>query len=698
MQKRKIDVLVTFYNQDKYVNRALDSVFKQRCNFEFNVLVGDDGSKDNTVAIVNEWIKKYPGKIMLFNMERQAEEHYVGGFRASQNRLNLLKNVVSEYFIFLDGDDFFSDREKFQKQVDILDNPQNADCVACSHDIDAMFPDGTIKRYSSMTTCEGKYDLKKYWSNLYFHTDTTLVRSSVISSISFTLLENNFNDNLITYSIMQLGKIYYIPREMAVYDQTGEGIWTGEKAIVNHIRNMFLYDFCIKINSKFRYQTDIRFIGTWINLFKMRKKIDIKSFRELYDEATDKKLKYSLLWLNYNRISIRKKLLLYFNFCKIILEKFAYMIPRLPFKFARKGYNALVIMRKFVRGIGIQHLWMKGSKVQRDFHCESVDKSIQEHDNELGISIAPVYENRKGIVTIISDDGDYNTSILLNKFAKKNSVPITIAGTVENVAPHLKYWGKLIKEGNIELVNHSYNHYRMDEKWKYSKNKKKLTHEIVHSRLFFERRLGIKQSVFVCPENVICKLGYDVIRDDNIIAVRRGTRGLNSLDIKDGFAPGEWMNLMSYGIMDKPLYNKSKEKMREEWLKKTAQGKWLIEMWHNVEQNGYQTIDKKSAEEHIRKIAKYRDEENLWCAKFTDATAYLKEKELAKIHSWEENGMICIYIEVKGLPNYFNLHKLTLVINNKELASKEVIDRNRFREHKTISVYPNKMYYFKNGI
>lgn len=88
---------------------------------------------------------------------------------------------------------------------------------------------------------------------------------------------------------------------------------------------------------------------------------------------------------------------------------------------------------------------------------------------ELNVRIAPVYKNKCGIVTIISDDGVYKTAKALKALANKFSLPITVAGTVKNVAPHMKFWKELNDDPYIELVNHSYNHIRMEEGWSYVK-------------------------------------------------------------------------------------------------------------------------------------------------------------------------------------------------------------------------------------
>lgn len=302
----KVSILITFYNQEKYVDKALQSVFDQKTNFEFEVIVGDDGSTDNTCNVVNAWIKKYPDRIRLCIMER-SQGPIIPGFRASQNRINLLKYVKGEYFVFLDGDDYFSDENKLMKQVSILDADENFDCIACAHNIDSLYADGLLKPNTSIGLKEGKYLLKSYWRKIYFHTDTLLIRSSVISKLPINLLENNFNDNLITFSIFQHGKIYYIPESMAIYLQTGDGVWTKGNIVVNLIRNIFMYDLCLQINPSLKKETLRRLGGNFYRIFLVRKKINSSELQLLAKEAEEKRLINAKEWIHYNELSIYGK-------------------------------------------------------------------------------------------------------------------------------------------------------------------------------------------------------------------------------------------------------------------------------------------------------------------------------------------------------------------------------------------------------
>lgn len=309
----KVSILVTFYNQEAYVDETIKSIIKQKVKFPYQIIIGDDGSDDGTIDKLKKWVEQYPQSIELHINDRK-DGRIVRGFRASRNRINLLSFVKGQYFLFLDGDDYFSDETKLQKQVDILDNPQNEDCSVCAHDIEKLFLDGTTEQMVDGWVPEGKIEKSKYWMEYYFHTDTMLIRSDVIKNIDVKMLENNFNDNLITYSIIQNGKIYFLPDCMAVYRQTGDGIWTGEKAVIKAIRNMLIYDIAIKINLHMRKETAVRIKDSWKILFSMRKTIDVDKLKAFNTEAKDKQFKWTLYWLNYNTLSIYQKLQLFFEY------------------------------------------------------------------------------------------------------------------------------------------------------------------------------------------------------------------------------------------------------------------------------------------------------------------------------------------------------------------------------------------------
>ncbi len=334
-ERVKVSVLITFFNQEKYVDRALQSVFEQKTNFKYEILIGDDGSSDHTVDIVEKWKNQYPDIISLFVMERK-QYKYIGGFRASQNRLNLLKYVKGEFFAFLDGDDYFDYEFKLQRQVDIMERAENTDCITCGHNVDMLFDNGARKPITYKGLGEGKIIGSTYWDNYYIHTDSLLTRSSVIPGIDTFMLENSFNDNLITFSFIQQGKIYYIPESWSIYVQTGDGIWTEGNKIINSFREMLAYDTCNNINQSMKKQTSHRFGRTWIKMLGIRHKIKTEELSLFEKEAQDKKLRYSCKWLHYKDLSMKDRagLCLYSIYIWITSFKFSGFL-RKHFTFSR---------------------------------------------------------------------------------------------------------------------------------------------------------------------------------------------------------------------------------------------------------------------------------------------------------------------------------------------------------------------------
>ena len=306
MKKDRVSVLVTFYNQEKYVDKALTSILSQKTDFGVKIIIGDDGSTDGTIGAINNWMEKYPDIIELYVMER-GNGMYLPGFRASRNRINILKHIDTDYFIFLDGDDYFCNDSKLQTQVDILDKDENSDCVACGHNTIRLYKDGTQNTTTDVSLKEGKIKPKDYWKNLYIHTDALLFRSSIIPKLNLVLLENSFNDNMITFDAIQHGNLYYIPEYWAVYLQTNDGIWTSGNNQVNLIRNMIFYDQAVKINPKMKPQSICRFSYAWMDLYSIRNELDQKTMNCYKEEAVSKDCRNALRWIMYSDMNAFQK-------------------------------------------------------------------------------------------------------------------------------------------------------------------------------------------------------------------------------------------------------------------------------------------------------------------------------------------------------------------------------------------------------
>ena len=113
--KPKVSVLVTTYNHERYVRTALESVFAQETGFPTEVVVCDDGSTDGTPTILREFVALHPGRMRLSCRVSNA------GDKGLANFLSGLELCRGEYIATMDGDDYWIDARKLQRQSDFLD-------------------------------------------------------------------------------------------------------------------------------------------------------------------------------------------------------------------------------------------------------------------------------------------------------------------------------------------------------------------------------------------------------------------------------------------------------------------------------------------------------------------------------------------------------------------------------------------------
>lgn len=132
MNSLLVSVCVPTYNHEKYISQCLDSVISQKTSFDYEVLVGEDDSDDNTRKICIEYSKKYPNKIRLFLNDRKNVLYINGKPTGRRNSINLLNSAKGKYIALCEGDDYWTDPYKLQKQVDFLE--ANEEYVICYHD------------------------------------------------------------------------------------------------------------------------------------------------------------------------------------------------------------------------------------------------------------------------------------------------------------------------------------------------------------------------------------------------------------------------------------------------------------------------------------------------------------------------------------------------------------------------------------
>lgn len=127
--KPLVSVICLTYNQDKYVRDCLEGFVMQQTSFPYEVLVYDDASTDKTADIIREYAAKYPNifKPTLYVKNNYSQGLGYVGFYAG------IKTAKGKYIAYCEGDDYWIDPEKLQKQVDFLEAHPNYE--VCAHEV-----------------------------------------------------------------------------------------------------------------------------------------------------------------------------------------------------------------------------------------------------------------------------------------------------------------------------------------------------------------------------------------------------------------------------------------------------------------------------------------------------------------------------------------------------------------------------------
>lgn len=189
----------------------------QKTDFAFEVLINDDASTDATQNIIEEFQKRYPGVVKpVFQKENQ----YSQGKRNFIARY-LLPRAKGAYLALCEGDDFWTDPDKLQKQVDFLE--KNKDYALCFHPVRVFFEDDKSNTYNypdeSIAT---SFNLEGLLRVNFIQTNSVVYRKQKYHGISNDVMPNDWYLHLYH---AQFGKIGYIDTVMSAYRKHKGGIW-----------------------------------------------------------------------------------------------------------------------------------------------------------------------------------------------------------------------------------------------------------------------------------------------------------------------------------------------------------------------------------------------------------------------------------------------------------------------------------------
>ncbi len=230
----KLSVFVMTYNHSLFIKNTLEGILNQSVNFNYDIVVGDDYSNDNTREIVLDFATRFPGKFKLI--------FYSSNIGAIANQNNILTNCTGKYIAMCEGDDYWTDPYKLQKQVDFLNS--NSDYSICCHDYDVVNSEGSVIKKSSLSTdLKVKNDFDITVDSFFDHWVTKTL-TVVFRRESLNIDFDNYkvvNDAVLFFNILQHGKGRYLNFNSGCYRTHQDGVWSSLDIKIKLIKSNFVY-------------------------------------------------------------------------------------------------------------------------------------------------------------------------------------------------------------------------------------------------------------------------------------------------------------------------------------------------------------------------------------------------------------------------------------------------------------------------
>lgn len=296
-----VSVLCAVYNHERYLRKTLESFVKQQTNFLYEVIVHDDASTDNSKQIIKEFAEKYPQIIKpIFQSENQYSKgkYIIGDY--------MFPVANGKYLAWCEGDDYWTDEKKLQKQVDAL--REHPDCFFCTHMV-PISNNGIIEgTFPSTKMKTGVYSTNEALKQGYFQTSSFMLKKEKFREYLLFRQSNPAivgSESILMYMEL-IGNIYYINEKMSMYRILTPGSWTStqkkdkKKQIVNRLRFISMLDSFNRF-SESKYEVYFRRrinedVISYLALDDKRKRLMFDDYSYLNDYLSFKTKMKTLIW------------------------------------------------------------------------------------------------------------------------------------------------------------------------------------------------------------------------------------------------------------------------------------------------------------------------------------------------------------------------------------------------------------------
>lgn len=316
-QKPLVSILCVTYNQKDYIVQTIEGFLMQKVDFPIEIIIHDDASTDGTTEILREYVQKYPDLIKPIFQEKNQYSQKVNIWNTF-----IYPKAQGKYYAECEGDDYWTDPNKLQRQIDFLEsNPE----YIFSH-TSFKYYDQANKKFLEDTSvaenthiqkeCPEKIGLYILDHNIYrIQTVTSVYRSDLWSKITDKFAISSYfmmGDTQLFFFAAMNGKIHYDATPTAVYRLTpNSACKRGEKSKARFRFDLSCEEMRVYLS---KYISDEKVIQKFRKAFGkalIRYAIFDPSFRSKIDESVIlQKQKIALFCARHSflaRILIKKK-------------------------------------------------------------------------------------------------------------------------------------------------------------------------------------------------------------------------------------------------------------------------------------------------------------------------------------------------------------------------------------------------------
>ena len=234
LQDIEVTIICLTYNHSSYIATCLDSLLNQKTSFRYKILVHDDCSDDGTLDIVKDYQIQFPQLVEVIEEEQNCFRQGIWV------RPIIFRHVSGQYIALCEGDDYWTDEHKLQKQYDYIQN--HSECSLIVHAADVF--DDRLKSYVeplAPSALERNYSTSEIISSRGWLWAT----NSMFFKAEYYVYPEEFRnwgvgDFPLSIYLSMMGAVHYLPEKMSVYRKYAKGSWSSSNARSLRVRTASL--------------------------------------------------------------------------------------------------------------------------------------------------------------------------------------------------------------------------------------------------------------------------------------------------------------------------------------------------------------------------------------------------------------------------------------------------------------------------